>query len=88
MKKGPPGCLWYVMYVGDYTAQSYRDYSKPWHKDLYSIKEPGFNKVRVPGFVLKYIQAYGDLHLLEIEQMKWTELQCEGANGWSVFGIR
>eukprot|EP00913_Durusdinium_trenchii_P003593 g3324.t1 len=24
-------------------------------------------------------KAYGDLHLLEIEQMKWTELQCEGA---------
>lgn len=23
-------------------------------------------------------QAYGDLHLLEIEQMKWTELQTEG----------
>eukprot|EP00434_Breviolum_minutum_P000111 symbB.v1.2.000098.t1/scaffold13.1/size649204/9 len=23
-------------------------------------------------------KAYGDLHLLEIEQMKWTELQCEG----------
>jgi len=24
-------------------------------------------------------KAYGDLHLLEIEQMKWTELQCEGS---------
>jgi len=24
-------------------------------------------------------KAYGNLHLLEIEQMKWTELQCEGA---------
>eukprot|EP00440_Ansanella_granifera_P000137 gb/GFBE01000148.1/.p1 GENE.gb/GFBE01000148.1/~~gb/GFBE01000148.1/.p1 ORF type:complete len:592 (+),score=144.41 gb/GFBE01000148.1/:1-1776(+) len=24
-------------------------------------------------------KAYGDLHLLEIEQMKWTELQTEGA---------
>eukprot|EP00439_Symbiodinium_sp_Y106_P035765 s1201_g4.t1 len=26
-------------------------------------------------------KAYGNLHLLEIEQMKWTELQCEGAMG-------
>ena len=25
-------------------------------------------------------KAYGDLHLLEIEQMKWTELHCEGLN--------
>lgn len=31
-------------------------------------------------------QAYGDLHLLEIEQMKWTELQTEGRSPGARWG--
>ena len=38
-----------------------------------------FSNVFLNGSHSLLVQAYGDLHLLEIEQMKWTELQCEGA---------